>query len=114
MPEHALRGMAVVADYETYACDQCGGQVKFSGRTHLSIPPKHENVCAGCGRVYVLDKPYPATTFYVPAAKGASRMTISHPTTPPSPALRVPRRMVSRCGTPYDYWESAPSAVPDN
>lgn len=102
MPEHSQRGLAVVVDHETYACDQCGGQVKFDGRTLLVDPPKYENVCAGCGRVYVLDKPYPTTTFYAPGCRDASRVVLWNSTAPPIKAV------ASLPATP------ATGAVPDN
>ena len=76
MPEHSTKGLAVVADYETYSCDECGGAVAFNGRTLLSNPPKRENVCGACGRVYVLDKAYPAVTYRVPGLPDATVLVV--------------------------------------
>ena len=44
-------------------CDECGGELKYSGKTLTSSPPKFQHTCVECAATESLKDVYPTINF---------------------------------------------------
>jgi ribosomal protein S27AE len=44
-------------------CEECGEEMKFTGRTCLSHPPKYPHICPKCGKSIFMREKYPTIRY---------------------------------------------------